>query len=40
LIENHNQIQVAEYSVKQTTEHLLAIKNNFEASIIGTSDLK
>ena len=39
LLENYQQIEVARLSEKQAEEHLNDVSNNYEAGVMGTSDL-
>lgn len=39
MLESHSQIRVAESTSMQTEEHLKVVQDNFDAGVIGTSDL-
>jgi outer membrane protein TolC len=39
LIESYQQISIAEETVKEAEEHLRVIRDNFDAGLVGTSDL-
>ena len=39
LNESYQQIAIAEISIEQADEHLSVVKNNYEAGVVGTSDL-
>ena len=39
VLESHNQICVAEHTFKQSEAHLKVVRDNFEAGVVGTSDL-
>lgn len=39
MLESHSQIRVAETTIAQSAEHLKVVQDNFDAGVLGTSDL-